>query len=116
MKGDKMYKSKDKSQDAKNIPDGPADGISLDVQSTHTRFRGKGRQRRMVKQIVVPGNIKASVELGIVSIADRAHDILLTVRIEDMAAVMAGAYEMARRAEAEGSADGEKEDQVHKGL
>ena len=116
MKGEKMDKSRNKGQDTRNIPDGPADGISLDVQSTHTRFRGKGNQRRMAKQMVVPGNIKASVELGVVSISDRVHDIMLTVRIEDMSAVMAGAYEMARRAEAEGSADGEKEDQVHKGL
>ena len=116
MQGEKMDKSRNKGQDARNIPDGPADGISLDVQSTHTRFRGKGSQRRMAKQVVVPGNIKASVELGVVSISDRVHDIMLTVRIEDMSAVMAGAYEMARRAEAEGSADGEKEDQVHKGL
>lgn len=107
---------KDKSQDTRNIPEGPADGVSLDVQSTHTRFRGKGKQRRMAKQMVVPGNIKASLELGVVSISDRVHDIMLTVRIEDMSAVMAGAYEMARKAEAERGADGEKEDQVHKGL
>lgn len=45
MKGEKMDKSRNKGQDTRNIPDGPADGISLDVQSTHTRFRGKGNQR-----------------------------------------------------------------------
>ncbi len=116
MKGEKMDKSKDKDQDARNIPDGPADGISLDVQGTYTKFHGQGKNRRMVRQTVVPGNIKASVELGVVSIADRAHDIMLTVRIEDMSAVMAGAYEMARRTEAEGSAGDEKGGQIHEAL
>ncbi len=104
---------KRKGQGAENIPYGPADGISLDVQGTYTRFEGRGRNRRMLYQDVVPSNIKASVEMGVVSISDRGHDMMLTVRLEDMAMVMTAAYESVRKAEMEGKADDEKKNPVH---
>lgn len=96
--------------------DAPQDAVVLDVECVRTRFTGTGTRRKIKKQVKVPGNIKASVTLGVVSITDRATDTMVTVRIEDMAAIMAAAYEMSRREEAEcqtetsepaGSADGE---------
>lgn len=85
---------------ADNPLDAPQDAVSLDVECMRTRFTGKGRKRRIKDQKKVPGNIKASVRLGVVSITDRYNDTMATVRIEDMAAVMAAAYEMAKGEEA----------------
>lgn len=78
---------------------GPADAVSLDVQATNTKFRGAGQRRRMTKQRTVAANIKASVEIGVVSISDRNNDVMLTVRLEDMTAVLAAAYAAAKEVE-----------------
>lgn len=83
----------------KEIAEAPKDAVSLDVQATNTRFIGAGQRRRIVKQLVVNANIKASVELGIVSISDRDNDVMLTVRIEDMTAILAAVYGKAKEEE-----------------
>lgn len=103
---------KEKGMGSGNGADGPDDGVSLDVRAMHTRFRGTGQTRRIVRQLEVKGNIKASVEMGIVSISDRTHGTMVTVGIENMALVMASAYRQAREVEngcqtetSEGAAD-----------
>lgn len=97
-----MIENEIKRPGADNPLDAPQDAVSLDVECMRTRFTGKGRKRRIKDQKKVPGNIKASVSLGVVSITDRFNDTMVTVRIEDMAAVMAAAYEMAKREEGDG--------------
>ena len=61
-----------------NPLDAPQDAVSLDVECMRTRFTGKGRKRRIKDQKKVPGNIKASVRLGVVSITDRYNDTMAT--------------------------------------
>ena len=85
-----------------DIKDGPADGVSMETQGTYTKFAGLNKNRRIVKQNVCPVGIKASIELGVVSISDRAHDVMLTVTMEDMTRIMAAAYERAASKDKEG--------------
>ncbi len=94
-----MSEQEIKTPGADNPLDAPQDAVSMDVECVRTKFTGTGSRRQIRKQVKVPGNIKASVTLGIVSITDRASDTMVTVRIEDMAAMMAAAYEMARKEE-----------------
>lgn len=96
-----MSENEIKRPGADNPLDAPQDAVSLDVECMRTRFAGTGSRRRIKKKVKVPANIKASVTLGVVSITDRSSDTMVTVRIEDMAAIMAAAYEMSRREEAE---------------
>lgn len=82
-----------------NPQDGPLDGISLNCDAVHTKFRGEGSRRRIVKQSHTDANIKASVEAGVVSISDRQRDIMLTVNLQDMTAVLMEAFNAAKEVE-----------------
>lgn len=81
--------------------EGPLDGVGLIANGIHTKFGGRGDKRRIVKQNNTEVSIKASVELGVVSISDRSRDIMLSVSIHDMAAVMVEAFAAAKEVQGE---------------
>jgi hypothetical protein len=85
-----------------DIKEGPLDGVSLETQGTYTKFERIESNRIIKNMNLCPVGIKASFELGVVSISDREHDIMLTVSMEDMTEIMAAAYEHAAFREKEG--------------
>ena len=87
--------------------DGPGDAISLDVEAMNTKFRGHGKRRRIANQQKVQGNIKASIELGVLSISDRNNEVMLTVCLEDVTTVLAALY--AAALEEDGKCNNQKE-------
>ncbi len=75
--------------------EGPLDGAGAEVLVARTTFCEDSEGKPIMRQKTMDGRIKASYELGVVSISVPEEGIMLTARIDEMMQVMfasAGAY------------------------
>ena len=73
--------------------EGPLDGVSLNAYCAVTDFQNQGNTVRIKKQKVLPCSIKASYEIGTVSISVRDRRLMVAVRLDELMEVLKEASE-----------------------
>lgn len=68
--------------------EGPLDGVSLNAYCAVTDFQSQGNKVRIKKQKVLPCSIKASYEIGTVSISVRDRRMMVAVRLDELMEVL----------------------------
>lgn len=68
--------------------EGPLDGVSLNAYCAVTDFQNQGNTVRIKKQKVLPCSIKASYEIGTVSISVRDRRMMVAVRLDELMEVL----------------------------
>lgn len=67
---------------------GPMDGVECRTDGVRTIFLGKGNLRKISRQEKTKVDIKASCSVGVVSISDPKRNIMYTLSISEMAAIL----------------------------
>jgi hypothetical protein len=68
--------------------EGPLDGVSLNAYCAVTDFQNQGNTVKIKKQKVLPCSIKASYEIGTVSISVRDRRLMVAVRLDELMEVL----------------------------
>ena len=78
--------------------DGPSDGVMLKTECIRTDFidNPEGEGAMFQQREKSEASITASVEMGILSIRDRASNTMLTVSFQDALEIMSAALEAAK--------------------
>lgn len=84
-----------------NPMDGPVDGVSLEADGVHTRFKVKKGARCIDRQSKTHVRIMGSVNLGVVSVTDQDRNQMITVTFEDMLGTLAEALRVSHEKEGE---------------
>lgn len=79
----------------KDQKEGPLDGVSLKANCVVTDFQNQGRAVKIKKQKVLPCSIKASYEIGTVSISVRDRKFMVAVRLDEMMEILREAAQAA---------------------
>ena len=78
---------------------GSPDGVITEVKAAVTRFEVDANERQVGHQSVLPCAISCAYSEGIISFLVRDADIMLSVRLDEVIAILQSAANTAREAE-----------------
>lgn len=76
--------------------EGPLDGVECTIEAVRTTFAGMGRFKSIRRQDKTQVSVKASCQLGIISISDQEKNQMLTLSISELAVILNEALRAAR--------------------
>ena len=79
---------------------GSPDGVIAEVKAAVTQFSINGSEQRVEHQSMLPCAVKCAYSEGIISFLVRDADIMLSVRLDEVIAVLQNAANAAREAAA----------------
>lgn len=101
LEGSRVPGMENKYKYVDNPMDGPMDGVSLEADGVHTRFKVKKGTRCIDRQCKTHIRIMGSVELGVVSVTDQDRNQMITIPIADMVRTIAEVLRVSREKEGE---------------